>query len=84
MTWENGSTLPGVGELLRSKFSIVHVWDEELGEDLEELGKGSLLIVLDVCHPQRPKRLNPQFYRKVLTSSGIVGWIHLDNCEPVE
>ena len=74
----------GVGSLLITKFSIVHVWDEDLGDDLEELEKGSLLIVLDVHHPRRPKRLNPQCYRKVLTSSGIVGWIHIDNCEPVE
>ena len=73
-----------VGSLLATKFSIVHVWDEDLSEDLEELSKGSLLIVIATYHPRRPKRLNPQLYRKVLTSSGIVGWVHMDNCDPVE
>ena len=74
----------GVGSLLITKFSIVHVWDEDLSEDLEELSKGSVLIVIATYHPRRPKRLNPQLYRKVLTSSGIVGWVHMDNCDPVE
>lgn len=74
----------GVGCLLATKFGTVHVWDEDLYEDLVELGRGSLLIVLATHHPRRPKRLNPEMYRKVLTTAGIVGWVHLDNCEPVE
>lgn len=83
MTWENGSTLPAVGELLRSKFSHVHVWDENLDDETDELSKGEFMIVLGSVHPKRPKRLNPEFYRQVLTANKKIGWVHLDNCEPV-
>ena len=41
------------------------------------------MIVLAAGHPNRPKRLNPEYYRKVLTANQKIGWVHLDNCEPV-
>ena len=84
MTWERGSTLPAVGELLRSKFSHVHVWNENLDDEADELSKGEFMIVLGSVHPKRPKRLNPEFYRMVLTQNQKIGWVHLDNCDAVE
>ena len=84
MTWERGSTLPAVGELLRSKFSHVHVWNENLDDEADELSKGEFMIVLGSVHPKRPKRLNPEFYRMVLTQNKKIGWVHLDNCDAVE
>lgn len=72
------------GSLLTTKFSIVHVWDEDLDDALEELRRGAPLIVLGAGNPRRPKRLNPDCYLKVLTPGGRVGWIHIDNCTVVE
>jgi hypothetical protein len=75
---------PKVGDLLAAKFGHVHVWDENLDDDLDELNRGEVMLVIAEFHPHRAKRLNPEFYRKVLTPNKKVGWVHLDNCLLVE
>jgi hypothetical protein len=70
--------------MLKAKFRHVHVWDDDLDESLDELAKGDLMLILAESNPKRPKRLNPGFYRKVLTQGGRVGWVHLDNCSEVD
>ncbi len=83
MSWSLEETKPIVGDLIRSKYSHVHVWKEDLDDEVDELGRGEFMIVLAAGHPNRPKRLNPEYYRKVLTANQKIGWVHLDNCEPV-
>jgi hypothetical protein len=78
---KNPNIPPVIGELIRSKFSHVHIWDENLEEEIDEVGAGHFMIVLAIGHPHRPKRLNPNLYRKVLTANKKIGWVHLDNCE---
>lgn len=72
------------GTLLATKFSVVHVWDDELNDPIDELCSGTLLIVLAVGHTHKSRRLNPDCYLKVLTSNGHIGWIHIDNCTVIE
>jgi hypothetical protein len=84
MGWNLENKKPTIGDLIRSKFGHVHVWDQDLNDEMDELGKGEFMIVLAESHPTRPKRLNPEYYRKVLTSNKKIGWVHLDNCEPVK
>ncbi len=81
--WDLEGKKPIVGDLIRSKFCHVHIWDEDLDDDVDELKKGEFMIVLAAGHPNRPKRLNPEYYRKVITVNQKIGWVHLDNCEPV-
>jgi hypothetical protein len=76
--------MPNVGEMIMAKFSHVHVWDENLDDSIDELNAGEFMIVLATSHPTRKKRLNPNLYRKVLTQSARVGWVHLDNCSEVD
>ena len=76
--------MPGVGEMLLARYGHVHVWDENLDDSVDELRKGEVMIVLATSHPTRAKRLNPAWYRKVLTQGGRVGWVHLDNCSEVD
>jgi hypothetical protein len=83
MVWNPDSRKPTTGDLIRSKYGHVHVWNEDLDDETDELGKGEFMIVLAMSHPSRPKRLNPEYYRKVLTSNKKIGWVHLDNCELV-
>ena len=72
-----------VGSMLKAKFSHVHVWNDDLDDEIDELTKGDLVLILAESNPRRPKRLNPTLYRKVLTPNKRVGWIHLDNCSEV-
>lgn len=81
MAWDAQQMVP-VGSLIRAKFSHVHVWDEDLNNEVDELDKHQLMIVLATNHPKRPKRLNPNLYRMVLTGNQKIGWVHLDNCDP--
>lgn len=61
------------------------LWTDEM-EDAAVLRRGELLLVLSTthyyaCSHNPPKvRLNHQLYRRVLTASGRVGWVHQDNC----
>ena len=70
--------------MIMAKFSHVHVWDENLDDSIDELNAGEFMIVLATSHPTRTKRFNPNLYRKVLTQSARVGWVHLDNCSEVD
>ena len=72
-----------VGSMLKAKFSHVHVWNDDLDDEIDELTMGDLVLILAESNPKRPKRLNPTLYRKVLTHNNRVGWIHLDNCSEV-
>lgn len=76
--------IPHVGDLLVTRYSHVHVWDEDLEDTVDELIKGELMLIIAASHPTRKKRLNPEFYRQVLTQSRIVGWVHLDNCDVID
>ena len=59
-----------------------HLWNEDLDDPLLNIKVGTLLLVLGIGNIRRPKRLNPMHYRQVLTPTGDVGWINLDNCVP--
>jgi hypothetical protein len=74
------NTYPKVGEMITPSFSC-NLWDENLDEMVDEVYRGELLLVLATEIKKRPKRINPDFYRMVLSSHGKVGWIHLDNCD---
>ena len=74
---------PKIGEMITPMFSC-DLWDEDLDEPVDEVYRGEPLLVLALVNPKRPKRINPDFYRMVLSPRGTVGWIHLDNCDPFE
>ena len=57
------------------------VWHEDLDEAVCNVSPGDVLLVVQVGHERRPKRLNPTLYGKVVTPAGSVGWLHFDNCE---
>lgn len=76
--------LPHVGDLLVTRFDHVHAWDEDLDDTVDELSKGEIILIIATCHPTRMKRLNPKFYRQVLTPRSIIGWVHLDNCNAID
>ena len=71
-----------IGQLLVSKFSQIHVWDEDLDYWLDELTKGQIMLVVGEKYSGTSVRLdlNSDLYRKVLTPNKKVGWVHLDNC----
>jgi len=70
---------PKTGQIIQPKFSC-EAWDEDLDLPVDSLKKGECLLVISESNFRRPKRLNPLYYRKVLTPRGVVGWVHLDNC----
>jgi hypothetical protein len=82
MMSESNDTPSDIGTMIVAKFQC-DVWDEDLDVETDWVAKGDLLLVIGVSHPRRPKRLNKLFYRHVLTPRGKIGWIHLDNCSPV-
>ena len=69
-----------VGEIILTR-RLCDLWCEDLDESLEIIEKGSILLVLQKGLSRRPKRLNVNLYRKVLTPMGNVGWVNLDNCQ---
>jgi hypothetical protein len=71
---------PSAGDILFTRVTC-DVWSEDLDETVETLKKGSMVLVVQKGCPKYPKRLNVQFYRKILTPQGNTGWIHLDNCK---
>lgn len=74
---------PLIGEMIRPKFSC-NLWNEDLDEIVDEVYRGESLLVVAKNHPKRPKRINPELYRMVVSPRGAIGWIHLDNCEMFE
>lgn len=74
---------PKIGEMIKPMFSC-NLWDENLDEIVDEVYRGECLLVLATSNKKRPKRINPDFYRMVLSPRGVAGWIHLDNCDVFE
>lgn len=73
------SICPNIGETITPKFSC-NLWNEDLDDPIDEVYSGETLLVIASSHPKRPKRLNSNFYRFVLSPRGVAGWVHLDNC----
>ena len=74
---------PKVGEMITPSFTC-DLWNEDLDDPVDEVYRGESLLVLALVNPRRPKRINPEFYRMVLSPRGVAGWIHLDNCDAFE
>ena len=55
------------------------VWHEDLDRELETLRLQDMLLVVQTGHKNRPKRLDPLLYVKVLTPRGTVGWVFSQN-----